>query len=263
MRNRILIIFLVIISSYFKFVFAEETIESFHLYNSNENGTSDWEVKGKKAKVFGDYVDIDNVEANIYNSGKSVNITAEKARLETKKEKFHLKDNVEIKNKEGLKLNTEYIVWEKKKNVIQTDKQVKLSKNDTLQIEADGMKADAGMKKVDFEKDVEVMIKSKGEDKITVITCDGPLEIDNENSMAVFNNNVVVKNPQGKLFADKAIVYFDKDKKVFKKIIAEGNVKIVKDENVTFADKATYYGDTKRIVLEGRPRLILFTKEGI
>ncbi len=45
------------------------------------------------------------------------------------------------------------------------------------------------------------------------------------------------------------------------KIVAEGHVKIVKDNNIAFADKATYTSDNKNVVLEGNPRLVYFTKK--
>jgi len=45
------------------------------------------------------------------------------------------------------------------------------------------------------------------------------------------------------------------------KIVSEGNVKIVRPDNVTFAQRATYYGADARVVLEGRPRLIYFPSD--
>jgi lipopolysaccharide assembly outer membrane protein LptD (OstA) len=70
-----------------------------------------------------------------------------------------------------------------------------------------------------------------------------------------------VDNAQGKLFSDKATVYFDTKDKTKMKIVAEGHVKIVKDDNIAFADRATYMGETKNVVLEGNPRLIYFSKK--
>ena len=98
-------------------------------------------------------------------------------------------------------------------------------------------------------------------DKVTTITCSGPLEIEYQLGTAVFNKEVVVTHPEGKLFSDKATLFFDTVAKKINKIVSEGNVKIVREDNVTFAQKATYFGAEQRIVLEGRPRLIYFPEE--
>ena len=46
--------------------------------------------------------------------------------------------------------------------------------------------------------------------------------------------------------------------KKIKKVISQGNVKIIKGDNITFAEKATYFGLDGKLVLEGNPRLIYF-----
>jgi lipopolysaccharide export system protein LptA len=79
--------------------------------------------------------------------------------------------------------------------------------------------------------------------------------------IAIFNDNVIADTQNEKLFADKTTVYFDVKDKTKMKIVAEGHVKIVKDENVAFADKATYTGESKNVVLVGHPRLIYFSKK--
>ena len=94
-----------------------------------------------------------------------------------------------------------------------------------------------------------------------MVTCDGPLEIDYEKGRAVFYNNVKVNQKESQLFSDKATMYFDaKDKKLIK-IVAEGNVRIIRGENTSFSQKATYFAQTRRVVLEGSPRLVVFPKE--
>jgi lipopolysaccharide export system protein LptA len=116
------------------------------------------------------------------------------------------------------------------------------------------------MKKVDFEENVEVQLSDK-EGRAVKITCDGPLEIEYNEGVAVFNNNVTVDNKDGKLYADKTTVFFDNKEKKIVKIVSEGNVKIERENNVTFAQKATYFDADKKIILEGNPRLFYFPKD--
>jgi lipopolysaccharide export system protein LptA len=93
------------------------------------------------------------------------------------------------------------------------------------------------------------------------VDCEGPLEVDYAQGYAVFNDNVVVESSEGKMFSEKATVFFLKDTKTIERIVSEGDVKIIRDDNVTFAEKATYIEAEKRLILEGRPRLILFPED--
>ncbi len=177
-----------------------QKIKDFYLSNLKEDGSKDWEVKGKEATIEDKYVNIDNMNGKYYSDKNPVYIKSDKAKINKENMNADLRDNVELKipNKDGT-----YIT----------------------------------------------------------VTCTGPLEMKYNEGIAIFHDNVTANTQDGKLFADKTTVYFDPKDKTKMKIIAEGHVKIVKDENVAFADKATYTGDTKNVVLEGRPRLIYFSKK--
>ena len=45
------------------------------------------------------------------------------------------------------------------------------------------------------------------------------------------------------------------------KIVARGNVKIVRGENVSYSDEAIYTAADKKITLSGRPKLIIYSTE--
>lgn len=177
-----------------------QKIKDFYLSNVKEDGSKDWEVKGKEATVHDAYVDIDKMEGKYYSDKDTIFIKSDKAKVNKENKDADLRDNVELKipNKDGT-----YVT----------------------------------------------------------VNCSGPLEMRYNDGIAIFNNDVVVDNAQGKLFSDKATVYFDTKDKTKMKIVAEGHVKIVKDESVAFADKATYVGESKNVVLEGNPRLIYFSKK--
>jgi hypothetical protein len=134
------------------------------------------------------------------------------------------------------------------------------SDNDTIFVKSEKAKVNKENMNADLQDNVELKIPNKDGTYVT-ITCTGPLEMRYNDGIAIFNNNVAVDNPQGKLISDKATVYFDTKDKTKMKIVAEGHVKIVKDNNVAFADKATYMGESKNVVLEGNPRLIYFSKK--
>jgi len=47
------------------------------------------------------------------------------------------------------------------------------------------------------------------------------------------------------------------------RIIAKGNVKIVKGENISYSDEAVYTAADKKITLLGRPKLIIYSTEDL
>ena len=167
----------------------------------------------------------------------------------------HLRENVRIHNDKGIKLNTDSLNWQQKSNTISTNDKVEVSKKDSVDIKAKGLDADTKLNQVSFKQDVKVALFDNK--NVIKINCAGPLEIDYNKGKAVFNNNVVVDNVQGKMFAHKVTVYFDSKTSSIIKVVAEGDVKVVRDYNVTFADRAVYYGKDNKIVLKGRPRLVI------
>lgn len=91
----------------------------------------------------------------------------------------------------------------------------------------------------------------------TMISCDGPLELNYKKNQATFHNNVRVKDVQGDILADRIDVYFNKDTRRIRLVIARGNVRIINGENVTYSEKAIYLVEEGRVVLPKRPRLVI------
>ena len=257
LRSLILITILLSFASINIQAYSQQRIKDFYLSNFKDNGTRDWEVKGKEAAIHDNYVDIDDMEANYYIENDTISITSDEARLNKENMDVYLKDNVHIENKEGATLNTDSLNWQREQNHIETDDWVKTTR-DSMQIEAAGLSADTQLKKVAFKKDVEVTLFDKENGEATTAVCSGPLEIEYNEGKAIFNKDVVVTNSRGKLYSDKATLFFDSGSKEIVKIISEGNVKIVQGNNVIFSQKATYLSKEQRIVFEGRPRVIYY-----
>lgn len=159
--------------------------------------------------------------------------------------------------------------WEMKgKEAILGDKYVDINKmeakyysnNDVISIKSENAQLDKESMNADLRDNVELKIPDQ-EGGLITINCAGPLEMKYSEGIAIFNNSVVVDNREGKLFCDKATVLFDAKDKTKLKIIAEGHVKIVKDDNIAFCDKAIYLGQEKNVTLEGNPKVIYFSKK--
>ncbi len=239
----------------------KQEIKDFYLSNFKKDGSADWEIKGKEAAVNGDYIDITTMDANYYIDKDTISVKSNTAKLNKKTQKIQLDGDVEIKNKAGWNLKTDHLDWQRKENYIKTDMPVRTEKN-LFWVKAKGLYADSQLKKADFKEDVQAAFTEKDKKNATTINCDGPLEIEYNEGKATFKNNVVVNHEQGKLFSDTAILFFDIEEKKIAKIVSAGQVKIVRDNNVTFADKATYFAAEEKLVLEGSPRLIYFPEEG-
>ncbi|MDO8488720.1 MAG: LptA/OstA family protein [Candidatus Omnitrophota bacterium] len=109
-----------------------------------------------------------------------------------------------------------------------------------------------------------------------MITCDGPLDIDYDKNIAVFNNNVKVVKSDLIIYSDKLEVYFTPkpgdDKKEqgpaamassINKILALGNVRILRGENISYSQQAIYSALDKKITLTGRPQIIIYQAENM
>jgi lipopolysaccharide export system protein LptA len=92
-----------------------------------------------------------------------------------------------------------------------------------------------------------------GEEEVTVITS-VRLTFDYRNQYALFEENVVVTDPQLRMNADRLLVEFDEagDPKTIK---AEGGVRLTQEELTADSDVATYDVVTGRIELTGNPRV--------
>ena len=238
--------------------YAQQKIEDFYLSNYKEGGDKEWEVKGEEAVVSDKYVEINDMNAKYFNKDDIIDIKADRAKLNKKNMDAYLNKNVYIKSEKGIEIGTDALNWEQSKNRVSTDTTVEVKKENSFKVKAKGVDADTKLNNVRFKKEVKVDLFSK--DNVININCDGPLEIDYREGKAVFNNNVVVDNVQGKMIANKATVYFDAKNSQVEKVVAEGDVKVVRDDNVTFAEKAVYSQKEQKIILEGRPRLVIFPK---
>jgi lipopolysaccharide export system protein LptA len=98
------------------------------------------------------------------------------------------------------------------------------------------------------------------------------MEIDYEKNIAIFYNNVKVVKEDIQIYSDRLDVVFIKNtpkaeqatntySTQIKNIIASGNVRIIKGDNVSFSNEAIYEPQDKKIILKGSPRLIIYPKE--
>jgi len=263
MRKQLLMTIL-ILTALISISFAQEgdqQFEGFNLQGYNDDGQKAWDVKGDTANIVGTEIELSNVNAVSYGK-EDVNVTADRGSIEQMKGNMHLQDDVVVTSGNGSQLMTDSLYWNRDDDLVTTEDDVIII-DDKITVTGTGMEAQPGLKSAVIQEDVTVTINTEekvGEKKFITVTCDGSVEIDQVNAKAVFNINVVAVQEDQILKADTMEIYFNEDMSDISKMVCIGNVVIEQGENQTFAEKAVYDAVTKKLVLSGRPKLILLTE---
>lgn len=244
----------------------DQEMHEFRLSSFSDKGKKGWEVKGSCANIFTDTVFLDDITANMYGDTDSMVLVADKGRYDKKDSRIHLEKDVVATTGSGARLATDSLDWLQNQQLVRTDDKVVIDKENMLTT-AWGLRAKPDLNKVRLIKDVKVDINEQKPDSdlknLTTITCDGPLEVDYKKEVAIFNKNVVVNNIDGEIYSDRMLVYFDFKNKKLVKIVARGNVKILKEGNTSYSQKAVYLPNEKTLVLTGRPKIIMYSEDSM
>ena len=261
---------------------AQQQISDFSLSGYGDKGKKSWDISGKNADIVNEVVKLKDVSGNLYDREEDVNLTAKEGDFNKADGKVHLQDDVVITTSKGAKLTTDSMDWDRKNQLVTTEDKVNINK-DNIEITGVGARAEQALKKVALNKDVRVDInpspdadKKDGlplKDKV-VITCEGKLEVDYEKNIATFYDNVKVDRQDLLIYSDRMDLYFNARKEAagaqgtqksmassIEKIVASGNVKIVRGENTSFSEEAVYNTSDKKITLSGRPKLVFYSGE--
>ncbi len=278
--------------SIYNFAFASNTatddsqqqINDFSLAGYGDKGKKTWDVFGKSADMFSKNVILKKVISNLYGEKENVKLTADKGDFNKIENKMYLEKDVVITTSSGAKLTTDSLDWDRKNNIVTTKDRVTIERDNVVSTSL-GAIGQPGLNKFSLEKDVKLEInpeETKNNElpgnnggKI-IITCDGPLVMDYEKNRATFNNNVKVDRQESQIYSDKIDVYFEKDpakekgqeglivmNSKIEMIVALGNVKIIRGENISYSDAAFYSALENKIVLSGRPKLVIYSAEKI
>lgn len=98
--------------------------------------------------------------------------------------------------------------------------------------------------------------EKKTSNEATVITSK-TLVTDNKAKTAIFEGDVIAKKGDIKIFSDKMAVFYSEEKSGsnIKKIEAEGNIRLLKEDRVITSKFATYFSEpVEKIIFTGEPK---------
>lgn len=226
----------------------QHKVLAFNLEGLTEKGAKKWDVTGKSAESISETeIKLESIVANAYGSDGAATITADKGMYDKSKNNVRLEQNVRATIDNSGSYGKD--IFDISPVAKATDKP---QAPKAAQVPAKAKTADKAM----GDK------PQKPKKTKTVITCDGDALFDYEKNKAYFNKNVKVVSDDGKIDADKISAYLDTKTKKVTEIVAEGNVKIMRGENITYSDKATYVEADKRVILTGNPKLVLYQEDG-
>lgn len=230
-----------------------QRVYSFSFSKYTETGQKELEIEGDSADILSQNVELMNVIAKAYAEESPVTITADQGSINRATSDIVLHNNVVATTETGTRLVTEWLQIDANNKSMDSNVETKVKK-DNINIEGTGASSDSQLSKVVFKKNVTVVIQDPESQTSapTVITSDGPLEVDYKRNIAHFSKNVTAQHERGVLNADYMDVIYDKNTRRVSKIIARGNVVITsKEGNKTYSDNAVYLASEGRMVLGG------------
>lgn len=228
-------------------------IYTFQFTKYTPEGQKEIEIEGDSADILANTVQLMNVMAKAYAEEQPVTVTADRGEYDKQANKIHIEQNVVATTEDGTRLVTEELDMHPTEHIIENDVETQVKK-ENINVEGMGTRADTQLKKVEFKKNVTVVVQNPDEKEAgpTTITCDGPLVVDYDKNIAHFKDNVVAWDNRGKLTADTMDVYYNRVSRRVSKIVAVGDVVIQNpDGNKTYSDSVIYLAEEGRVILGG------------
>jgi 3-deoxy-D-manno-octulosonate 8-phosphate phosphatase (KDO 8-P phosphatase) len=259
---------------------SEEMLSSFAVSGYEKGGKKQWDLEGESADISLEEINLKGVTGKLYGKEMNMTIVADEGSLDKVDNNVHLERNVKATGDDGATLVTDYLDWDAQGQTLSSDAPTRI-KRGQMEAAGEGFIAQPVLKLVQLKKDVTVKMALQGDGvpdlqqhiPATMITCDGPLEVNYQDNLAVFRENVKVKDERGEIVADKMDVYFATDTEEgeamqgmegmgIEKLIATGDVEIHHGSNITYSQKAVYDTDTGKVTLTGQPKLVIYSMEG-
>src|SRR3989338_7891224 len=253
---------------------ADQHLSAFTLTSHGADGAKRWELSGQGASMNANIVTVLKPDGVSFDQARTAYLKASAAQVNQTNRHVRLEHDVTIHTSDGLWLTTPVLHWIPDLDLMATDDPVRIE-TDHMLIRGRGAKGFAGLKQAVLFEDIELVLNpgdhepglaagpaNGGAGKHVTITCDGPLTFDYEQHIAIFEQNVHVKDPTGDLYSDKLIAYLDQVTRAIRYAEAIGRGRIVQHANIAHSDRAIYEPAIGKITLVGKPSLLVYPSEG-
>lgn len=245
-----------------------QEMSTFQLTGYDEAGAKRWVLNGEGASVEDGIVSVVHPDGVGFEPDRKAFVTAVSAQVNQATRHVRLEQDVTIRTSDGLWFTSPLLHWMPDESRLATDAPVRLE-TDHMLVRGRGMTGQTVLKEATILRDVELVLNPADRDERgspmpvqVVITCDGPLSFDYGASIAVFENNVHVKDPNGDLYSDKLVAYLDPKTRTIRYAEATGRVRIHKELNTAMSQKAVYEPRIGKITLVGKPSLLIYPEQG-
>ena len=232
-----------------------DVISTFQLVGHTDAGRKKWEVQGETADLMSETVELSPVRATSYGQTE-IKLSAQRGRFSKTTHDSHLFGDVVVTTSDNAELTTQSLNWVESQGEGSTEDWVRVTQPGLSALGLGGTGYPRN-KRVWLERRITVTLTDpKGR---TVITCDGPMEVDYGRHKARFWRNVKVVDSKGEIRSDRLDVAFDPKTNRMDKAIFWGHVVIDHGDEKAHANRVNYWQLLERIQLVGHPRLILTT----
>ncbi len=166
-----------------------------------------------------------------------------------------IEKNVLLSVEKQIDVKGDKVLWQSQKSRFITNQDVVISHKD-VEIQGTGSMGMVNDKFVQINRKIRMMIRSG-----TIVTCYGPAKIYYDENRVALYRDVWILDERGAVSADRMDGYFDPKEKELISVVASGNVRISRGEDVTFSDKAIYDTRTGSVRLEGAPEIDIRSAE--
>ena len=230
-----------------------DVISAFSLAGHTDAGRKKWEVQGETADLMSEIVQLSPVRAISYGRVE-LHLSAQQGQFNKNTQNVHLEGDVVAVTSDGATMSTQSMDWLQEQGEGNTSDWVRVTRPGIIAVGLGGV-GYPKLKRVRLQRSVQVTLEDvKGR---TVVTCDGPMEVDYARHKARFWKNVHVLDAKGLIQADRMDVALDPKTNQIEKATFWGHVKIDHGEQVAYANRVNYWQPLGHIQLVGHPKLAL------
>ncbi len=245
---------------------ANDAISTFTLIGHTETGRKKWEVQGETADLLGEVVQLSPVKARSFGEVQ-VDLTARRGRFRKSTQDVILQKEVVVTTSDGARLTTNSLKWFAQRGMATTLDPVKVTRPG-IEVTGLGAVAFPKLKRVRLERKIAVHLQ--GKEGKTLITCQGPMEVDYARRKARFWRDVVVRDAKGFTRSDRLDLTLAPKTNRVQEAHFWGHVEIHQPNQVAYAHRASYWvnaamgmvpGTASRTLLTGHTKLVMLSGE--